>query len=59
MEDSAHELSDDQVADRSDELPKSCQKCPVCCFSVLHKYSFFSQTYKHLFSGYKLLLTLS
>jgi aldehyde:ferredoxin oxidoreductase len=60
-EDSPHELSDDQVVNKSEELTKckSCKKCPVCCFSVLHKYSFFGQTYKHLFSAYKLLLTLS
>jgi hypothetical protein len=60
-EDSPHELWDDQVGDKSEELTKckSCKKCHVCCFSVLHKYSFFGQTYKHLFSAYKLLLTLS
>ena len=59
-EDSPHELWDDQVVDKSEELPKckSCKKCPVCCFSVLHKYSFYGQTYKHLFSAYKLLLTV-
>src|ERR1043165_1961221 len=52
---------DDQVVDKSEELRKCkfCKKCPVCCFSVLHKYSFYGQTYKHLFSAYKLLLTLS
>jgi len=60
-EDSPHEHWDDQVVDKSEELRKCkfCKKCPVCCFSVLHKYSFYGQTYKHLFSAYKLLLTLS
>lgn len=60
-EDFPHELCDDQVGNKSEELMKckSCKKCPVCCFSVLHKYSFFGQAYKHLFCAYKLLLTLS
>ena len=54
-EDSPHKLWDNQVVDKSEELPKSksCKKCPVCYFSVLNKYSFYGQTYKHLFSAYK------
>ena len=41
-DDSPHELWDDQVVNKSKELPKSksCKKCPVCC-ATLHKYSFY------------------
>jgi hypothetical protein len=38
---------------------KSCKNCPVCCFTVLHKYNFYGKAYTHLYNAYKLLLTLS
>nr|XP_004210951.3 uncharacterized protein LOC101239087 [Hydra vulgaris] len=36
---------------------KSSKNCPVCCFTVLHKYNFYSKAYTHLYNAYKLLLT--
>ena len=53
------DTSSQQTPSASKQPDKFCKKCPVCCFSVLHKYSFYGQAYKHLFSAYKLLLTLS
>jgi hypothetical protein len=51
---------DGEDAQRSG-CPAGAKRCPcfICVFRVLHKYSFYADTYANLFKAYKFLLTLS